>query len=99
MPKNGARLSVLGSRATSAGCLGQLPRGWPTRRCAPDALHAAPQRRSSHFFRDGAAPDHFGWRRAVSAGLSEDRHGTEYTFEKSTRKIGDTQAFADVWWR
>src|SRR5260221_9693102 len=28
-----------------------------------------------------------------------DRHGTEYTFEKSTRKIGDTQGFADVWWR
>jgi type II restriction/modification system DNA methylase subunit YeeA len=23
----------------------------------------------------------------------------EYTFEKSTRKIGDTQGFADVWWR
>ena len=28
-----------------------------------------------------------------------DRHGTEYTFEKSTRKIGDTQGFADVWKR
>lgn len=28
-----------------------------------------------------------------------DRHGTEYTFEKSTRRIGDTQGFADVWWR
>jgi hypothetical protein len=28
-----------------------------------------------------------------------DRHGTEYTFEKSTRKIGDTQGFADAWWR
>jgi hypothetical protein len=28
-----------------------------------------------------------------------DRHGTEYTFEKSVRKIGDTQGFADVWWR
>src|SRR5579863_3734550 len=28
-----------------------------------------------------------------------DRHGTEYTFEKSTRKIGDRQGFADVWWR
>ena len=25
-----------------------------------------------------------------------DRHGTEYTFEKSTRKIGDTTGFADV---
>jgi hypothetical protein len=28
-----------------------------------------------------------------------DRHGTEYTFEKSTRKIGDTAGFADVWKR
>jgi hypothetical protein len=28
-----------------------------------------------------------------------DRHGTEYTFEKSTRKIGDTVGFADVWKR
>ena len=28
-----------------------------------------------------------------------DRHGTEYTFEKSTRKIGDTTGFADVWKR
>ena len=28
-----------------------------------------------------------------------DRHGTEYTFEKSTRRIGDTQGFADVWRR
>jgi Vitamin B12 dependent methionine synthase, activation domain len=25
-----------------------------------------------------------------------DRHGTEYTFEKSTRKIGGTAGFADV---
>ncbi len=28
-----------------------------------------------------------------------DRHGTEYTFEKATRKIGDTAGFADVWKR
>ncbi len=28
-----------------------------------------------------------------------DRHGTEYTTEKSTRKIGDTVGFADVWKR
>jgi len=28
-----------------------------------------------------------------------DRHGTDYTFEKSTRKIGDTAGFADVWKR
>jgi hypothetical protein len=28
-----------------------------------------------------------------------DPHGTEYTFEKSTRKIGDTAGFADVWKR
>jgi hypothetical protein len=28
-----------------------------------------------------------------------DRHGTEYTFEKSTRKIGGTAGFADVWKR
>ena len=28
-----------------------------------------------------------------------DRHGTEYTFEKATRKIGDTTGFADVWKR
>jgi hypothetical protein len=28
-----------------------------------------------------------------------DRHGTEYTIEKSTRKIGDTVGFADVWKR
>jgi hypothetical protein len=28
-----------------------------------------------------------------------DQHGTEYTFEKSTRKIGDTAGFADVWKR
>jgi hypothetical protein len=28
-----------------------------------------------------------------------DRHGTEYTFEKSTRKIGDSAGFADVWKR
>lgn len=28
-----------------------------------------------------------------------DRHGTEYTFEKATRKIGDTIGFADVWKR
>ncbi len=28
-----------------------------------------------------------------------DRHGAEYTFEKSTRKIGDTAGFADVWKR
>ena len=28
-----------------------------------------------------------------------DRHGTAYTFEKSTRKIGDTAGFADVWKR
>jgi type II restriction/modification system DNA methylase subunit YeeA len=28
-----------------------------------------------------------------------DQHGTEYTFEKSTRKIGDTPGFADVWKR
>lgn len=28
-----------------------------------------------------------------------DRHGSEYTFEKSTRKIGDTAGFADVWKR
>jgi len=28
-----------------------------------------------------------------------DRHGTEYTFEKSTRKIGDSSGFADVWKR
>jgi type II restriction/modification system DNA methylase subunit YeeA len=28
-----------------------------------------------------------------------DRHGAEYTFEKSTRKIGDTIGFADVWKR
>ncbi|MFZ3234745.1 MAG: DNA methyltransferase, partial [Stellaceae bacterium] len=28
-----------------------------------------------------------------------DRHGTEYTFEKSTRKIGATAGFADVWKR
>ncbi|HVB18470.1 MAG TPA: DNA methyltransferase, partial [Stellaceae bacterium] len=28
-----------------------------------------------------------------------DRHGTEYTFEKPTRKIGDKQGFADVWKR
>jgi type II restriction/modification system DNA methylase subunit YeeA len=28
-----------------------------------------------------------------------DRHGTEYTFEKSTRKIGDAAGFADVWKR
>ncbi|HEV2303436.1 MAG TPA: DNA methyltransferase [Stellaceae bacterium] len=28
-----------------------------------------------------------------------DRHGTEYTFEKYTRKIGDTAGFADVWKR
>ncbi len=28
-----------------------------------------------------------------------DRHGTEYTFEKSTRKVGDTAGFADVWKR
>jgi hypothetical protein len=28
-----------------------------------------------------------------------DRHGTEYTFEKSTQKIGDTAGFADVWKR
>jgi hypothetical protein len=28
-----------------------------------------------------------------------DRHGTEYTFEKPTRKIGDTAGFADVWKR
>jgi hypothetical protein len=28
-----------------------------------------------------------------------DRHGAEYTFEKSTRKIGDTSGFADVWKR
>jgi hypothetical protein len=28
-----------------------------------------------------------------------DRHGTEYTFEKSTRKIGDATGFADVWKR
>ncbi|MGH7047272.1 MAG: class I SAM-dependent DNA methyltransferase [Stellaceae bacterium] len=28
-----------------------------------------------------------------------DRHGTEYTFEKSIRKIGDTIGFADVWKR
>jgi type II restriction/modification system DNA methylase subunit YeeA len=27
------------------------------------------------------------------------RHGTEYTFEKSTRKIGGTAGFADVWKR
>jgi type II restriction/modification system DNA methylase subunit YeeA len=28
-----------------------------------------------------------------------DRHGTEYTFEKSTRKIGGSAGFADVWKR
>jgi hypothetical protein len=28
-----------------------------------------------------------------------DQHGTEYTFEKSTRKIGDSTGFADVWKR
>jgi hypothetical protein len=28
-----------------------------------------------------------------------DRHGTEYTFEKSTRKIGGAAGFADVWKR
>jgi restriction-modification enzyme MmeI-like protein len=28
-----------------------------------------------------------------------DRHGSEYTFEKSTRRIGDTAGFADVWKR
>ena len=28
-----------------------------------------------------------------------DRHGTKYTFEKSTRKIGNTAGFADVWKR
>jgi hypothetical protein len=28
-----------------------------------------------------------------------DRHGAEYTFEKSTRKIGDTAGYADVWKR
>src|SRR5437868_9492592 len=28
-----------------------------------------------------------------------DRHGTDYTFEKSTRKIGGTAGFADVWKR
>src|SRR5271166_2024084 len=28
-----------------------------------------------------------------------DRHGNEYTCEKSTRKIGDTAGFADVWKR
>jgi hypothetical protein len=28
-----------------------------------------------------------------------DRHGAEYTFEKATRKIGDTAGFADVWKR
>jgi hypothetical protein len=28
-----------------------------------------------------------------------DRHGTEYTFEKSTRKIGGEAGFADVWKR
>ena len=28
-----------------------------------------------------------------------DRHGTEYTFEKSTRKIGDRIGYADVWKR
>jgi hypothetical protein len=28
-----------------------------------------------------------------------DRHGNEYTFEKSTRKIGDSAGFADVWKR
>ena len=26
-----------------------------------------------------------------------DKHGTEYTFEKSTKKIGGRQGFADVW--
>ena len=28
-----------------------------------------------------------------------DRHGSEYTFEKATRKIGDSKGFADVWKR
>ena len=28
-----------------------------------------------------------------------DRHGTQYTLEKSTRKIGNTAGFADVWKR
>jgi hypothetical protein len=28
-----------------------------------------------------------------------DRHGTDYTFEKATRKIGDRTGFADVWKR
>ncbi len=28
-----------------------------------------------------------------------DRHGSEYTFEKATRKIGDSMGFADVWKR
>ncbi len=26
-----------------------------------------------------------------------DRHGTEYTFEKSTRRIGGSAGFANVW--
>jgi hypothetical protein len=36
---------------------------------------------------------------AVPKPADVDRHGTEYTFEKSTRKIGDSAGFADVWKR
>jgi hypothetical protein len=36
---------------------------------------------------------------AVPKPADVDRHGTEYTFEKSTRKIGGSAGFADVWKR
>jgi hypothetical protein len=34
---------------------------------------------------------------AVDTPAAVDRHGTEYTFEKSVLKLGGTSGYADVW--
>jgi type II restriction/modification system DNA methylase subunit YeeA len=46
-----------------------------------------------------ASQEHFLDLLGVPKPAEVDRHGTEYTFEKATRKIGGTAGFADVWKR